>query len=160
MFEHLSCGEGSIQDEIRQAINAYLSRRERAGYREVVLSPRSTVDVDQMLSWLASKSPLLKDLQGNNDELHELILKPMRASLSPIQLRRTKSWIMGEKLSVIGRTEGVSKQAIHASINRSLKALADSYDFVHGLCELFPESGLTPSYLMAALKEAEHVKQQ
>lgn len=156
-YERLqSGGDGSVQDEIRQAINAYLSRRDRSGYREVVLSPRGSVDVDQMLSWLGSRAPMLNELQAHTGGLHRLIKQPMRDCLSPTQMRRVTYWIEGKKLSVIGRLEGVSKQAVHASIQRSLKTLSLQDAFLVGLCQLFPDSGLTPEYLRQALQENNH----
>jgi len=157
MYDSLLSGEGSVQDQIREAINSFLSKRERSGYREVVLSPRGTVNVDQMLEWLAARAPLLRDLQGNNGKIHRSIHRPMRRCLSDVQLRRMTRWVEGDNISVIGRSEGVSKQAIHASIQRSIRTLGEDQGFVFGLCELFPDSGLTPEALMTALQENRNV---
>ena len=152
-YERLADCGGSVQDQIKLAINSYLSKRDRSGYREVMLSPRGNISVDQMLSWLAAGAPLLRDLQGSPGALHESIVRPMIGCLSPLQMSRMKKWVEGEKLSDIGRQEGVSKQAIHSSIQRSIRILSTNRDFLTGLCELFPESALTPEYLLMAANQ-------
>ena len=152
-YERLADGGESVQDQIKSAINSYLSKRDRSGYREVMLAPRGNISVDQMLSWLAAGAPLLRDLQGSSGSLHESILRPMSRCLSPLQMSRMKKWVEGEKLSSIGRQEGVSKQAIHSSIRRSIRVLSTNRDFLTGLCELFPESALTPEYLLMAANQ-------
>lgn len=152
-YDRLMEGEGSVQSQIKSAINAYLSKRDRSGYREVTLAPRGNIAVDEMLSWLAAGAPLLRDLQGSPGVLHESILRPMRRCLSPLQMSRMQKWVEGERLSSIGRNEGVSKQAIHASIQRSIRTLSGDYDFLSGLCDLFPESALTPESLLEATAE-------
>tara|TARA_R100000458_G_C8278499_1_gene254789 strand:- start:6839 stop:7363 length:525 start_codon:yes stop_codon:yes gene_type:complete len=156
IYDRLDSGDGSVQEQIRQAINQFLSKTERGSYREVVLSPRGNVAVDQMMSWLASRAPRLEELQANNGKLSNAIRKPMEKCLSDVQMRRVTRWIYGEKLSVIGREEGVSKQAIHASIQRSLKTLGEDHDFIAGLCHTFPDSGLTPDSLVQAYAELNH----
>ena len=150
-YERLCDGEGSVQSQIKSAINSYLSKRDRSGYREVLLAPRGNISVDDMLSWLAAGAPLLRDLQGSPGVLHDAIMQPMRKCLSPLQMGRMKKWVEGERLSAIGRSEGVSKQAIHASIQRSLRILSSDRAFLDGLCELFPEAALTPDALLNAV---------
>ena len=159
-YDRLADGEGSVQSQIRNAINVFLSKRDRSGYREVVLSPKGNIPIDQMLSWLASGAPLLRDLQGSPGLLNPIILKPMSECLSPIQLERVRRWVEGDRLSDIGRLEGVSKQAVHSSIQRSLRKLAEYRPFLVGLCELFPESGMTPEYLMRAAEENLYVQEK
>jgi hypothetical protein len=144
----------SIQDGLRAATTMLLTEGRRATrssrYQEVSLTPRSGSSVDAMLTYLAAGAPTVGDLLTPGDNLDSSLVAAVKAALPKMHARRVLRRLEGASITVIGREDGVSKQAVHKSLKAAAATLGRDRAFTVALCAIFPESGLTPALLMEA----------
>jgi hypothetical protein len=119
-------------------------------FQEVSLIPRQGSSVDSMLAYLAAGAPTVGDLMSPGDNIDDGLASAVRAALPALHARRVLRRLEGASITVIGREDGVSKQAVHKSLKAAALILAKDRAFVESLCEVFPESGITPALLMEA----------
>lgn len=119
-------------------------------FRDLSITPRGTSSVEQFLEWLLARQPVVGDLVGNDGELDPQVRRALRRALPHTQARRLERVLRGHKYEEISLDEDCSRQAVHASVQRALRDLASSREFLEALCDAVPESGLTPEQLMEA----------
>ncbi len=143
---------GSRQAGVRAAVAMLLSEGRRssraARFQEVHLQARSGGSVDTLLEVLAAGAATLGDLSPSGESIDRSLQKAIEDALSPKPARRVLRRLQGASITTIGKEDGVTKQAVHKSLRLSQQILATNRDFVVALCDLFPESGLTPDLLM------------
>ncbi|MFA6133975.1 MAG: hypothetical protein WC869_08185 [Phycisphaerae bacterium] len=139
----LSC----VRSALRHGEKVYL-------FREFVVTPRGSSTVDSFLEFLLSRRPVLSDMTDGAIEPQAATARAMKKVLSPEQYRRFVAVVFhGRALVDVGREAGVSKQAIHRGLQRSIERLGCSRRFAQALCDQFPDAGLDPDKLMIACRE-------
>lgn len=145
----------SRSDILRKALAQYLTRGQFNDHRhrELVLSgSNSRYPVERILEWLLAKRPQVGDLATSEAKLDPRLKRCIQQLLSNKIANRVVLKFEGHNLETIGRMEGCSKQAVHASIKRGLDTLGNNRDFVAVLCSI-TESNFTADELMAIARE-------
>ena len=149
---------GDRQSGVRAAVTMLLSEGRRSSraamFVEVQISPRSGSTIDSILNILAAGAPTLGDLAPSGKHLDIGLERAIRGALSEKPARRMLRRLQGATITTIGKEEGVTKQAIHKSLRQAQAMLVSNHEFLLTLCELFPESSLTP----AILQEVRHAR--
>lgn len=107
-----------------------------------------------MLNVLAAGAPTLGDLAPSGRHLDVGLERAIRSALPCKPARRMLRRLQGATITTIGKEEGVTKQAVHKSLRQAQAMLVTDQEFLATLCELFPESSLTP----AILQEVRHAR--
>ena len=135
---------------IRACVSKALNRGGARAYMEIPLNVRGGVPYERMMEWLLSRQPVLADVQNGEGDVDPVLRRIIYRVLPSVQARRIEYLLQGMTLETIGHEEGCSKQAVHASIRRGMDTLGGSVQFAAALCEMWPDSGLTPQQLMEA----------
>lgn len=119
-------------------------------FKEVQIGTHSNTPVDTILEALAARRVLLAELvPRGTDHVSARLRKAMRRVLTKEQAGRVEKVLLkGLTLEEVGMEEGVSKQAVHAALQRAVGKLKKDPDFLSVLVSMFPESGVTVPMLL------------
>lgn len=142
----------SVAEFVEAAVLYALRHKEFCAieYKEIQVSPRDGQPLDAIMDVLAARRMILADLIPRGQEQVSVRLRrTLRKVLSPqLANRFERHVLLGESLELIGQREGVSKQAVHTSVQRAVTKLRTSREFLDALVELFPEAGVSTDLLM------------
>ena len=144
----------SVQAFVTSALLYALRRDEFTAleFKECHFTGKDGAPMEAILDALAGRKMILADVVPRGSD-H--VSAPLRRALYKVlpknqAVRVERHMFLGESLELIGQREGVSKQAVHTSVQRAMRVLRTDRGFLDALVALFPDAGLSTSMLMEA----------
>ena len=144
----------SVQAFVSSALLYALRRDEFTAleFKECHFTGKDGAPMETIMDALAGRKMILADIvPRGSEQVSASVRRALYRALPRTQaVRVERHMFLGEPLELIGQREGVSKQAVHTSVQRAMRTLRSDRGFLDALVALFPEAGLSTSMLLEA----------